>query len=202
MRGCSGFSGRSRSPARKSVVASLWTVGDEPTQALMARFYENLWRKGLPPRAALRAAQFDDAPRGAAARRRRDQAGTRRTPRSRTACRRSTGRRSCSAPTAFDHRPGRLDCESPKVWGRRVPGCPGSRQPSRPCGDGPGIRGVGWFRPVGVIPRNRKSRRDLPHARHLQADPLRLRARGVVEALKVAPACLSRKPPACGCHPA
>ena len=42
-----------------SVVASLWKVPDIATQNLMARFYENLWRKGLPPRAALRAAQLE-----------------------------------------------------------------------------------------------------------------------------------------------
>jgi len=43
----------------RSVVASLWKVPDIQTQNLMARFYENLWRKGLTPRAALRAAQLE-----------------------------------------------------------------------------------------------------------------------------------------------
>jgi CHAT domain-containing protein len=42
----------------QAVVASLWKIGDEPTRALMARFYENLWRKGQPPAAALREAQL------------------------------------------------------------------------------------------------------------------------------------------------
>ncbi len=41
----------------KTVVASLWKVSDKATQALMGRFYDNLWRKKMSKIEALRDAQ-------------------------------------------------------------------------------------------------------------------------------------------------
>jgi len=40
------------------VVASLWRIEDRATAELMTRFYRGLWSDGLPPAAALRAAQL------------------------------------------------------------------------------------------------------------------------------------------------
>jgi CHAT domain-containing protein len=42
----------------RNVVASLWKVDDDATQALMALFYANLWQKKLDPAEALRQAQL------------------------------------------------------------------------------------------------------------------------------------------------
>jgi hypothetical protein len=40
------------------VAASLWKVEDDATAELMTRFYEGMFRKGLPPAAAMREAQI------------------------------------------------------------------------------------------------------------------------------------------------
>jgi hypothetical protein len=42
----------------QSVVASLWETPSLETQRLMARFYDNMWRRKLGPLAALRQAQL------------------------------------------------------------------------------------------------------------------------------------------------
>ena len=43
----------------RDVVASLWKVPDQPTAALMALFYRNLWTLNLSPMESLRQAQME-----------------------------------------------------------------------------------------------------------------------------------------------
>ena len=108
----------------RAVVASLWSVKDKPTRALMAKLYENLWRNGLTPCAAIREAQLNDprrvthqAPRRATGAASAGSSRTRTTLCSRTVRRRSTGRRSCSAPTDFNSR---TDCRLNGVTWRKL----------------------------------------------------------------------------------
>ena len=42
----------------RDVVGSLWSVDDQATAALMAKFYHELWINNRPPAEALRAAQL------------------------------------------------------------------------------------------------------------------------------------------------
>ena len=56
--GTLGLQRASRLPAPKNVVASLWTIDDEATVALMQLFYHNLWDEKKPPAIALREAQL------------------------------------------------------------------------------------------------------------------------------------------------
>ena len=47
-----------RQAGARTVISSLWKVGDDPTQELMERFYENLWLRKMGKLEALRQAQL------------------------------------------------------------------------------------------------------------------------------------------------
>lgn len=53
-----GISHAFMSAGSKSVLASLWKVDDRATAVLMHKFYESMLQEGMPPAAALRAAQL------------------------------------------------------------------------------------------------------------------------------------------------
>jgi CHAT domain-containing protein len=56
--GVYGLQGAFHVAGCRDVVASLWKVNDEATQALMSLFYRNLWEKKMSPAEALRQAQL------------------------------------------------------------------------------------------------------------------------------------------------
>ena len=56
--GVVGFTHSFISAGSKSVVASLWKVDDQATEALMADLYPSMLQKGMSPAAALRAAKL------------------------------------------------------------------------------------------------------------------------------------------------
>jgi CHAT domain-containing protein len=56
--GLDGFTQGFLAAGAARVLVSLWEVGDESTAELMERFYRRLYRDGLSPAAALRAAQL------------------------------------------------------------------------------------------------------------------------------------------------
>jgi CHAT domain-containing protein/tetratricopeptide (TPR) repeat protein len=57
--GCFGLQRAFHLAGTRDVVASLWKVPDQPTAALMALFYRNLWDKDMSPVEALRQAQLE-----------------------------------------------------------------------------------------------------------------------------------------------
>jgi CHAT domain-containing protein len=56
--GLMGLSRARHAAGARHVVASLWTVDDDATAALTARFYRNVWERALSLDDALRAARW------------------------------------------------------------------------------------------------------------------------------------------------